>query len=380
VDERGTARFRVGLSGTAPINLQWYKNGEAIPGATLPSLTLANISASDNNAQITVRATNVVNGADVTVTSNPATVTVLPPGATTLRHKYSFGETSGTVVTDSVGGQNGELLNGGTFGGGQLTLEGGPIGEFGPYVNLPNGLISGLGANATIELWFTHRDNAVVWSRIFDFGISTAGEDLQSAGQDFLFWVARNGDGFPRFEMNFPNADPLTVLIPNPPGWVPGNVETYMAVSYNNTANTASLYINGQLVATTTAPRPLSDFAGFDVNNWLGKSQWPDPYWAGSYNELRLHSGAMSPSQVAASFAAGPDGTAVERPTITVSRTATTMTLSWPASATGYNLESSTSLAPGSTWTAVGGATQVGGNMQVTVQTTDTMRFYRLRR
>jgi hypothetical protein len=299
---------------------------------------------------------------------------------TTLRHKYSFNETTGTVVTDSVGAQNGELLNGGSFAGGQLTLEGGPIGETGPYVNLPNGLISGLGADGTIELWFTHNDPGVVWSRVFDFGISTAGEDLQSAGQDFLFWVARTGDGFPRFEANFPNSDALTVLIPNPPGWVPGNQETHVVVSYSNSGNIARLYLNGVLVSTTTAPRALSDMAGFDVNNWLGKSQWPDPYWAGSYNELRLHSGAMTPSQAAASFAAGPDGTAVVRPTITVTRTATTMTISWPASATGYNLETSTSLAPGSTWTAVPGAAPVGGNMQVTVQTTDTMRFYRLKR
>jgi hypothetical protein len=383
VNEGGNATFNVGLTGSSPISIQWYSNNVAIPNAISPRLVLNGLTAAANNAEITVRATNVVNGASVPVTSSIATLTVSSPPAPpapTLRHKYSFNETEGTVVTDSVAAANGTLLNGGSFGGGQLTLEGGPIGETGPYVDLPNGIISGLGQDGTIELWFTHRDPNVVWSRIFDFGVSTAGEDLQSAGQDFLFWVARTGDGFPRFEANFPNSDNLTVLIPNPPGWVPGEEETHVVISYSNSRNVAQMFLNGVLVSTTTAPRPLSDMATFDVNNWLGKSQWPDPYWAGSYNELRLYSGSMTADRVAASFAAGPNGTTVERPTITITRTATTMTLSWPASATGYNLETSTSLAPGASWTPVAGATQVGANMQVTVQTTDTMRFYRLKR
>ena len=383
VNEGGNATFNAGFSGSSPISIQWYRNGVAIPNAISPRLVLNNVTPADNNAEITVRATNVVNGTTVPVTSSIATLTVNsppPPPAPTLRHKYSFNETAGTVVTDSVGGANGTLLNGGSFGAGQLTLEGGPIGEVGPYVDLPNGVISGLGQDGTIELWFTHRDNTTVWSRIFDFGVSTAGEDLQSAGQDFLFWVARTGDGFPRFEANFPNSNALTVLVPDPPGFVPGNEETHVVVSYSNSRNVAQLFLNGVLVRTTTAPRPLSDMAGFDVNNWLGKSQWPDPYWAGSYNELRLYSGSMTPDRVAASFAAGPEGTVAERPTITITRTATSMTISWPASATGYNLETSTSLAPGSTWSPVAGATPNGGNMQVTVPTSDTMRFFRLRK
>jgi hypothetical protein len=384
VNENVNVTFDVGLSGSSPIQIQWYRDGNPIPNAISPRLTLTNVTAADNDIDITVRATNVVNGTSMPVTSSIATLTVNsppPPPAPTLRHKYDFNETTGTTVTDSVGDADGTVFNGGTFGGGQLTLPGAPPNTpDGPYVDLPNGVISGLGQDGTIEIWFTHSTYLDIWTRVFDFGISTAGEDAQSAGQDFIFWVARNNEGFPRFEMNFPNSDALTVLIPNPPGWVPGEVETHAVVSYSNSRNIAELFLDGVLVATTTAPRPLSDFAGFDVNNWLGKAQWPDAYWAGSYNELRLYSGSMTADRVAASFAAGPDGTAVVRPTITVSRTATSMTLSWPASATGYILESSTSLAPGATWSEVAGATPNGGNMQVTVPTSDTMRFFRLKR
>jgi hypothetical protein len=43
------------------------------------------------------------------------------------------------------------------------------------------------------------------------------------------------------------------------------------------------------------------------VNVWLGRSQFNDPFFNGKYNEFRLWKGAMTPAQVAASFAAGPD-------------------------------------------------------------------------
>ena len=379
--ETGNATFTVGLSGSSPISIQWYRNGTAIPGAISPTLTVTNATAADNAAAFTARVTNVVNGATVAVTSAPATLTVQSP-TTTLRHRYSFSETSGQQVTDSVGTAHGTLLNGGSFADGQLTLEGGPIGDIGPYVDLPNGLVTGLGADATIEMWITHRDPAVVWSRIFDFGVSTSGEDVQSAGQDFLFFVARTGDGFPRFEVNFPNSDALTFLIPAPPGWIPGNEEVHVAITWSASGNIARLFINGVLTATTTAPRPLSDFAGADVNNWLGRSQWPDPYWAGSYNELRLHSGAMTPSQVQASFAGGPNSTSTPSPSpsITAQRSGNNLLINWPSTATGFNLESTPSLAPGATWTPVTGATPNGGQMQVSVPLDGPQRFFRLKK
>ena len=44
------------------------------------------------------------------------------------------------------------------------------------------------------------------------------------------------------------------------------------------------------------------------VNNWLGRSQWSqDPFYNGSINGFRIYDGALSPADVAASFARGPD-------------------------------------------------------------------------
>lgn len=376
-DETGNATFRIGVRGSSPISLQWYRNDVAIPGAILPTLTVANTTAADTGARFTARVTNIVNGATVALTSDVATLTVKSP-TVALKHRYSFSETSGTTVKDSVGSANGTIESGtGELSGGQLGLDG-----TGTYVNLPNGILSGLGEDGTIELWITQRESSV-WSRVFDFGISTTGvEDEAGTGEDFFFFAARSGEGFPRFIANFPGGGDLTVLDPAPPGWIPGNEEKHVAITWSASGNTARLYIDGVLVATGLAPRKLSDMAGRDINNWLGRSQFgADAGWGGKYNEFRLSSGAMTPTQVKASFTAGPDTlptTGGDAPKLAVKQSGANVVISWPASATGYALEGATAI--GGAWTAVTGATTSGDQMQVTVTPAAGQRFFRLKK
>ncbi len=91
------------------------------------------------------------------------------------------------------------------------------------------------------------------------------------------------------------------------PGSTPVGQEFHLAISYSFSGNTARVYTNETLVATGVAPKRLAQLTN-DVNNWLGKSQFPaDPNIPGKYNEFRIYQGAMTPAQVAASYAAGPD-------------------------------------------------------------------------
>lgn len=213
----------------------------------------------------------------------------------------------------------------------------------------------------------------------FDFGVSDAGEDAAGGGVDFLFLAPRSGDGFPRFVANFPGGGDLVTLDPEPPGWIPGFQETHAVITWSSSKNISRLYINGVLVRTGTAPLPLSAMAGADVNNWLGRSQFVgDSFWGGSYNELRLTSGAMTAEQVQASFVSGPTGGGGSAPELNVALSGGNVTITWPASATGFALESSPVVGAGAVWTAVGGATQSGNNMQVTVPATGATRFFRL--
>lgn len=371
VSETANATLSVTPRGSSPIAVQWFRNGKTIEGATSLSYLLRNTSGADNGAIFTVQVSNTVNGAPVTVTSAPIKLTVVS-AAITLKNRYSFNETSGTTVTDSVGGKNGTLVGAGIFAGGELKLDG-----VDSYVDLPNGVISGLGTDGTIELWFTH-ESATIWSRIFDFGASNAGEGAQGGGVDFLFLTPRTGDGFPRFTANFPTGAEIS-LVPAPPFWFPANEQRHVVVSWAASGNTSRLYVDGVLSATGTAAQALSTLP--DVNNWLGRSQFiADGYWGGKINELRLYTGGMTPSQAAASFAAGPSSLPVELPSLAVQISGNNLIISWPASATGFALESSSVLGAGAAWTAVSGATASGASMQVSVPRNVGTRFFRLKK
>jgi hypothetical protein len=44
-----------------------------------------------------------------------------------------------------------------------------------------------------------------------------------------------------------------------------------------------------------------------DVNNWLGRSQWNDPMFRGSYSEFRIYDYPLDRTEVLGNFLAGPD-------------------------------------------------------------------------
>lgn len=358
-----SARFSVAVSGSTPISFQWLRNGNAIPGATNRSYTLSQVSAADSGAQFSVEVSNIVNGAPVKVTSNPARLTV-SSDTITLKHRYSFNETSGEQVADSVGGKNGIAIGGVTWGSGQLTLDG----VDGTYVDLPNGLVTALGDSATFEMWITYAGGGN-WSRIFDFGTSTGGEDISDGGTqvDGLFLTSKSGDGIPRFEANFPDTGVTTTAVL--PGSIPVNQEVHIAITYSYSANLTRVYTNGTLVATKpgTASRRLSEMNNRDVNVWLGRSQFVDPYWAGKYNEFRIYTGAMSPAQVAASFAAGANNLPAPRPTLSAVRSGANLVITYTGT-----LESADVI--NGAWSPVAGATSPH-----TASTADGQRYYRAR-
>lgn len=235
-----------------------------------------------------------------------------------LAHRYSFT----SDVTDSVGGANGQALQRGTpeaplgtpvvFDGSQAILDG-----VGGYIDLPNGIISSKTA-VTIEAWVTV--NAVAnWARIFDFGTNTAGEvgpetDV-GTGQRYMLLTssvgtggiarftitdAANGAGEERPQLNDTTAFPL-------------GVQTHVAVTYGD--GQARLYVNGQLRASAPAPVPLS--AVSDVNNWLGRSNWPDALLPGAYNEFRIHNNVLGALELRASALGDPDSLNYDPGTLT---------------------------------------------------------------
>ncbi len=331
------------------------------------------VTAADAGAQFAVTVSNTVGGTPTTITTPAATLTVASDPVS-MKHRYSFSDAAGGLkAKDSVGTADGDLTGGARIVAGNLVLDG-----VDSYLNLPNGLVSSLGDNGTFEFWFSY-DGGPVWSRVFDFGTKADGEDGVGDGVDFIFYTPKNGDGIPRFDANFPDGGDTTTL--SQPGSTPLGTEYAVTLTYSFTGNTARLYTNGVLVATGGVSKPLSALTD-DNNVWLGRSQFQgDPYFAGKIDEFRFYSGAMTPTDVATSFAAGPDASAVgPTPTLTIVRDGDTVVVTWPVGSGGYRLEGSPTLGAGAVWTDLGdGTPPSGGNFRVVVPISGTALFMRAR-
>lgn len=295
------------------------------------------------------------------------------PEKPVLLHRYSFDEPAGsTNVIDSVGGANGLVVgtNGIFSGDGKLTITNGT------YVDLPNNLISVL-TNVTFEMWVTWNGPAnSSWQRIFDFGTNSAGEGAQGTGLAYLFVTPRSGSSTFRFcakpdatlgEQNVDCGAPLEV-----------GKEYHIVAVYDYVAGVSRVYLNGVRVGTGLASIPLSSLS--DINNWLGRSNWPDPAFNGVFNEFRIWSGAMTDPEVTQNYQAGANSLEAKT-TLSVTRSAGNIVISWPATATGYTLEKSTTLGNGANWSAVTIEPVVeDGRFKVSIPFSEPISFFRLRK
>ncbi len=134
--------------------------------------------------------------------------------------------------------------------------------------------------------------------------------------------------------------------------------------------STFTLYWDGSPVSTTRqglGPAPESPAE-------LGSSS-PDgqELWIGALDEVAFYSDALPATAILSHYQALLGGPA-ELPAIQFSLTGKQLTLSWPADATGFTLESADAL-PAPDWSAVPGVV----NNQITIDVSAGTRFYRLR-
>jgi hypothetical protein len=234
-----------------------------------------------------------------------------------LAHRYSFSGT-GTVATDSKGGQDGEILNATLSGSGTLTLTGGTT-TSPPYVNLPNGIISGL-TNATFETWLTWNQSGTTnqsWQRIFDFGTSGT-EDFapnanpSTAGTTYVFVTSRAGVS-PNVLRGVFSTTGVNGEIPvNAAAALPTATRQHVALVFDDENDSLTLYLNGAPQnAILSFTGQLSQIS--DVNNWLGRSQYSnDPELNATFDEFRIYDVALTAAQIGTSATAGPDATFLE--------------------------------------------------------------------
>ena len=242
---------------------------------------------------------------------------VAPP--VSLLHRYSFSGT-GFVATDSVGGAPGDLVDGlpsippvndcqthlkpgrgATLDGNGLLVLDGCRG----YVNLPNGLISHL-TDVTIAVWATETPGGASFARYFDFGVGTGEDDTSTLpGQTFLTIAA---------SANVPTQ--LQLLARAAPNANTDSIITSVNVSDNREHQVVAvfasnsymeLYRDGtRLLTRVPITWPLSNIN--DVNDWLGRSQWPNDHtFGGTFNEVRIYGQALDECAIRAMYTVGPD-------------------------------------------------------------------------
>ena len=153
------------------------------------------------------------------------------------------------------------------------------------FAQLPQGIVSTL-TDFTVAAWVSPSAIAS-WQRVFDFG---DGENV------YMFMtVAAGGTGNPRFAITVSsNGHEQQVNAPSP---LPLNTWTHLAVTLSGT--TATLYVNGTAVDTNSSMTLNPSSLGATTQNYIGKSQWPDPYLSGGVDELQVYGRALSAAEVA---------------------------------------------------------------------------------
>ena len=287
---------------------------------------------------------------------------------TTLVHRYSFSETSGTNVADSIGGLawNGTLPNGGTFANGQLSL----LASGQQYVQLPSGILSNY-SEVTIEAWVTFPDQLPVNCFFFGFGNING-----SSGENYIFCAPQGGraaitsgnysleqNAYTGIDFSYHTNFHLTFIF-NPPGG-------YLAI-----------YTNGILSAINNSV--TTTFASVDdVYSQIGRSLYSaDPYPDFTLDEFRIYNGALSAAEIAVTDALGPDQLLANgSPLVSASVSGGNLTLSWPLASAGYTVMMTTNLVSG-IWTIAAGMPEiVGDQWQLAVPVSNTgTQFYRLQK
>ncbi|HTL74620.1 MAG TPA: LamG-like jellyroll fold domain-containing protein, partial [bacterium] len=258
---------------------------------------------------------------------------------------YKFDESSGAMASDSSGfGFDGTLVNGPTWTTGVFGNAVNLLGSSSQYVALPTGVISGLG-DFTIAGW-VNLSTVSAWNRIFDFGVNT---------DRYMFLTPQAGAGGPvRFAITTAGGkteEQISGTATLGTGW------HHLAVTLTGNEGTGvgTLYVDGVPVGTNSAmshtPGMIGDLIN-DANNWIGRSQFSDPYLNGKVDDFRIYNGALNAAGISAIMAGNPPPTQPGPPSVpsaptglsAIAVSSSQINLSWTGStgATSYNVKRST--------------------------------------
>lgn len=183
-----------------------------------------------------------------------------------------------TALGDNVTWTSGRL-------GQAIAFPGGASGPTGPTVTLATNPMASCTTQLTVAAWIK-LDEVQPWARVFDFGTGTT---------RFIYLAPSDGTGM-HFAMVSENGV-FDLASPTVPFTADGMWHHVAATVAAN--GVVTLYADGAVVASATSPdvKP-ADFASM-TDLWLGKSRFPDPYFHGAIDELRIGCRALTADEIA---------------------------------------------------------------------------------
>jgi len=384
-----TAVLSVVVSGTPTITYQWRKNGSNlsdggnISGSKTAQLTLTGLAATDAG----IYTVFVQNGAG-SLSSSPAVLTLFNGSITDrLVAHWTFDDGAGMVASNSVAsGQPGALqgyTDNSAWGAGQI---GGSLSFDGQSQWVSVSDFAKPDTALTVSAWvnadtFSNGDSSEP-TIIANPGVVTS--DGRSLSPFELGLNATDGD-LTSLVASGPNNHVIREGTPNPlvlSTWhhVLLIADGAQVALYRDGIKLGVADYSGNIEAAAAACLGIGGYQ--DVTNCGSLNPTRNGLWVGKLDDIGIWTRALGADEITAIYNAGlahkdlsTVSTAPLNVSLSVSLSGANLTISWPASATGYTLESKTSLSSG-TWTAVTGVV----NNSVTVSTATGSKFFRLRK
>ena len=282
---------------------QWYKtgspdimleDGDDYDGVTTDTLTIKDFAAGDEGYYYCIGANDAPSSS-----SNQET----GPGRVMLKAMtsyYPMETLTAGVTPDTVGGYDATMMVAETGTGYPVLAAGAPELDpdlYGLSFDNSNSTdnahyyqyaLAGAGAmdydDFTVTAW-VYWNGGSNWQRIIDFGNDTT--------QYVMICPANGTTGNARFAIGDNGEQNITADIPLPTGqWV--------FVTASLVGDDAALYFDGEEVASGTITHTPMDFT--PALCYIGKSHWPDPYFNGVIDDMKIYNYGMDDVQVASAY------------------------------------------------------------------------------
>lgn len=293
-----TTTFTVTASGSGPLQYQWTKNGDSIPGAITAAYTIPPASESDDASQYTV----VVSNSAGSVTSQPATLSVSltsPRVETGLQVLYLFDEGQGDVVRDqsNVGvPMDLRIYNPGAvqWNNKHLSIHSSTIVR---TENQAWQVFNALQATneLTLEAWVQPANQTQTGAA----RIASLSNDVWSRSA----MLAQDATAYEARVRTTATHQQGTALMTSS-GGVNGGIQHLMITRSQNGATT--FYLDGVQTAVTDLP---GDFSGWYTAQpfVIANEASQDRPWLGDLHLVAIYDRALTNSEVSQNFSAGPD-------------------------------------------------------------------------